>query len=758
MQTPDPGAVRRSAPIRQATRIASTYAVVGFAWIALSDLIVDSWFPAAAVTTIQTYKGWAFVAITAVLVHLMSSRALAAQDRASRALAESEGRLRTYLQHAPMAIFVLNGSGRCLDANLRAAELVGCSIEELRTLSLPDVIPQDSRDDALVRAAFAELSTRGWIEGDYPLLRRDGRIRWLATHAVDLQDGQLLAFAFDVTERRAADEKLRQAATVYASTREGVVITDRDRKIIAANPAFTTITGYREDEVLGQEPNMLKSGMHDRDWYRDMWRSIQDAGYWQGEIWNRRKNGDIYPEWLTISAVRNAEGETVNYVGVFTDITRIKHSEAQLDHLAHSDALTGLANRLLLTSRLEHAIDRASRSGTRIAALCINLDHFKQVNDSEGFETGDDVLRAAAARINATKAAGDTLARLGADEFILVREDLTSVEPAATLARDLVDAFASPLPLSTGRTVHVSASIGISLYPDDGASPNALIQHAGAAVTHAKAAGRRTFMFHLPAMAEAARARFTLEAELRQAIDRREFALCYQPRVRLADGRIDGVEALIRWPRPGGTVRQPDDFLWVAETAGLISALGDWALAESSGQLRRWVDAGHRRIVMAVNVSPQQLADPEFASRALDVLSSTGVDPAWIEFEITESAALAGGNHEAQIRRLVDRGARIAIDDFGTGHSSLARLRQVPAHTLKIDKAFVQSATDDHGARGLVATIVALAGHLHLQTVAEGVETEQQAALLRQLGCAQAQGFLYGRPAPADELAARLLV
>jgi diguanylate cyclase (GGDEF)-like protein/PAS domain S-box-containing protein len=618
------------------------YAVLGLAWISFSDRVVEGTFPPDMITTVQTWKGWAFVAFTAALVFVTSLRALAQQAA--------------------------------------------------------------------------------------------------------------------VTEARRADEtKIRQAATVYAHTREGVMITGPDARIIATNPAFTTITGYEEAEVLGRNPSLLKSSMHDRGWYREMWRSIQDAGYWQGEVWNRRKNGELYPEWLTISAVKNAAGETTNYVGVFTDITRIKHSEAQLDHLAHTDALTGLPNRLLLKSRLEHAVDRGLRAGTRVAVLLADVDGFKQINDSLGLEAGDDVLRAVAARLRGCLPPGATLGRLGADEFLVVAEDLPGMEPAADLARDLIDACQAPFPVAGHGDVHVSASVGISLCPDDAAAAGQLMQQAGSAMSHAKEAGGRTFRFHAPAMADAAQARFRLEADLRQALERGEFVLYYQPRAVLATGEIEGVEALVRWRRADNSVISPDDFIAHAETMGLVLPIGHWALGEACAQMQRWQGEGLPIRTMAVNVSPRQLRDPGFVPRVAEVLRTTGVAPASLEIEVTESAVLDdSAETDERIRALTALGVRLAIDDFGTGYASLGSLRRLQAGTVKIDRSFVSGLHSDTLSGALVGMIVSMAGHLKLRTVAEGVETEDQRAMLVDCGCELAQGYLFGRPVPPDELAERV--
>ncbi len=559
----------------------------------------------------------------------------------------------------------------------------------------------------------------------------------------------------DVTERRRDENRLRQAAAVFESTRDGVLITDLTPRIVAVNRAYSEITGYDEAEALGANPSQLKSGRHDQSFYQAMWASLLETGHWQGEIWNRRKNGEVYPQWLSISSVRDARGEPSHYVGVFTDISQIKQSEARLEHLAHYDPLTGLPNRLLAQSRLRHAIERAERHRYRIAALYIDLDRFKTINDSLGHPVGDELLAAIAERLRARLRDEDTLARLGGDEFLLVLEYLQRPEDAISVAASLIAVLAPPFQLAEGRDVYVSASIGVSLYPDDAGNVTELIQHADAAMYQAKEQGRNTYRFYTEALTVAAHERLALETRLRQALERDEFVLHFQPLIGARDVRPIGVEALVRWAPPGEPLVPPGNFIALAEETGLIVPLGDWVLRAACAQARAWMDAGWPRLVVAVNLSGRQFQSRDMAALVRAVLDETGLPADRLELELTESMIMEQGRGAvATLTMLKDLGVRLAIDDFGTGYSSLAYLKRFPIDKLKIDQSFVHGLAHDSDDREIAATIIAMARSLNLEVLAEGVETEQQLAFLRLYGCDAYQGFLFGRPMPAGELAA----
>ena len=601
-----------------------------------------------------------------------------------------------------------------------------------------------------------------------PFKREDGRV--LGTFAVyvdrpGLPDDNQLAMmvefsrltALAVQKVRAAAE-LRQAAAVFQSTRDGVFITDLDAGIVALNRAFTEISGYSEAEALGQNPRMLQSGRHDQAFYRAMWDSVTDSGYWQGEVWNRRKNGELYQQLLTISTVRDEAGLASRYVAVMTDISQLKRSEAQLDYLAHHDPLTDLPNRLLLQSRVQHAIERAERQREHFALLFIDLDHFKNVNDSLGHPVGDELLKEIARRLRTRLREADTLARLGGDEFVLLLENMQMPEDAAHVAQSLLELLQKPFSVGQGRAIYIGASIGIAVYPDDGTTVTELVQHSDVAMYQAKEAGRGAFRFYTEAMSRAAQDRLHLDTRLRRALEQGEFTLHYQPQIDMASDRVIGAEALIRWLDPEEGMVSPARFIPVAEESGLIVPIGEWVLRTACAQAQAWQAAGHT-LSIAVNLSARQLQHADMASRLAGLMAECGLGAGRLELELTESMLV--GDHaqtEATLHALKALGVELSIDDFGTGYSSLAYLKCFPIDVLKIDQSFVRDIPQDRNDMEIAATIIAMAHTLKLRVIAEGVETPEQHAFLKERGCDAWQGYLSSKPVPADEFEQRFLL
>ena len=619
------------------------------------------------------------------------------------------------------------------------------------------VIHPEDTDRAIATAKRAVMEKSGY-SSEFRIVNPKGEVCWVANYGRAEYDEcgralRLIGTARDVTEQHQATERLRQAAAVFTSIQDGVVVTDLEGNILTVNQAFTTITGYGEAEVLGKKISLLKSDRQTRTFYQDMWHSILTDGSWQGEIWNRRKNGEIYPEWLTISTVRDEKGDAASYVGVFTDISRVKHSEAQLDYLAHHDCLTDLPNRLLLLSRLNHALERSHRNGGRGAVLFLDLDHFKNINDSLGHPCGDELLKMAAHRLQTRLRTSDTLARLGGDEFVAVVEDLSEPETAAEIARALIGQLAEPFRLPEGQEVYLGTSIGISLFPDDSGDAHLLIQHADTALYQAKAAGRGTYRFYAEAMTLAANSRLDMETRLRRALEREEFVLHFQPLLSVAEGQIHGVEALVRWNDPERGMIPPDRFIPFAEEAGLIVPLGEWVLRTACKRMQAWQQAGLPLKTLAVNLAPRQFQQPNLEERLLAILAETGLSAVNLELEITEGTLMEqAGEVQARLLALKRLGVKLAIDDFGTGYSSLAYLKRFPIDKLKIDRSFVRDIPRDSADMEIATAIIGLAKNLHLEVLAEGVETAEQLGFLKNRGCDSCQGFFFGKPMAEEDL------
>lgn len=592
------------------------------------------------------------------------------------------------------------------------------------------------------------------------LRHRDGHVVWVASYAECVQDPErpeqrhLYGALVDITQRHEAEEKLRLNAAVIDNTRDGVMITDLTPRIVAVNRAHTEITGYSESEMLGQDPRILRSGRHDAGFFQNMWAALTNGGHWQGEIWNRRKNGEVYSEWLTISAVRDQSGKVTHYVAVFTDISPLKQSEAQLERLAHFDPLTDLPNRLLLKSRLEQALKAAQRRRCRAAVLFIDLDRFKTINDSLGHASGDMLLAAVARRLTGRLREMDTLGRLGGDEFLVVLEQLTAPEQASVVARALLSTLEAPFVLPGDREIYIGASIGISLYPDDGGTAEELIRNADAAMYHVKETGRNGLGFYTTALTQAANARLQMETRLRHALERGEFRLHYQPLVSLTDGSLLGAEALVRWQPPGEALVVPEHFIPLAEETGLIVPLGEWVLHRACAQARAWLDAGLSFGHVALNLSVRQFQHPDLERTVRAALTESSLPPQCLELEITESGLMGQGEQaEANLRGIRSLGLRLSVDDFGTGSSSLAYLKRLPLDRLKIDASFIRDIPGDPNDVAITSTIIAMAHTLGLQALAEGVETEAQFDFLRRQGCDAYQGYLFSAPLPADDFA-----
>jgi len=546
-----------------------------------------------------------------------------------------------------------------------------------------------------------------------------------------------------------SQHNLRLADKVINSSMEAIVITDKHGVIQRVNPAFTEITGYEEWEALGQNPNMLSSGRHDDNFYQQMWQQLVTEGHWQGEIWNRRKDGSVYPEWLSITAIEDEQGQISQYASIFSDLTEIKKSEARIKRLAYFDELTRLANRKLFHDRLSLAAGYAREHDHQIALALIDLDLFKRVNDRYGRKIGDEVLKVVARRLEELVEEGDTVARPGGDEFNLILTDVDDSSVAQFVA-NLNKAIAEPIQLA-GAEVRISGSIGVSFLPNDTDDTEELLRCADAALTQAKEYGRNSFRFFSSEMHNRLQSRYQLGNDLQRALSKNQFELYYQPKVSLADDQLAGVEALLRWHRPEGPV-SPAEFIPLAENIGLIDEIGEWVLQQSISQARHWLDQG-LRVPVAVNVSAKQIQREGLADRVIAALSEHQLPAELLVIELTESSFLHSFDETRfVIDQLRNAGIKVAIDDFGTGYSSLSYIRNMSLDELKIDRSFVMNLSESASDRSIVSAIISMSQALGLKVVAEGIETTEQKALLAELGCDQAQGYLMARPMPASQL------
>ncbi|AZC34627.1 phosphodiesterase DibA [Pseudomonas chlororaphis] len=547
-------------------------------------------------------------------------------------------------------------------------------------------------------------------------------------------------------------ERLRQAAAVFDCTREGVLVSDRRGQIVHVNRAFIEITGYQREEVLGRQPSMFKSGHHTADFYQAMFDSLNTTGEWSGEIWNRRKCGEIYPQWQTIRAIRDDDGQLSHYVAVFSDISAIKDSEHELAHLAHHDPLTDLPNRLLFTDRAEQALASAQIHKRGCALLMVDLDHFKMINDSLGHNVGDRLLKAVAQRLQGMFGPGITLARLGGDEFAVLVESCGQPGQAAVLAQRIIDGVKQPF-LMDENQLFINASIGISLFPSDALSAEQLLRNADTALFKAKSAGRDSYALYTEELTAHAQQRVEIAFELRRALEQQELRVFYQPVHDLASSRLVGVEALVRWEHPQRGLVSPGEFIPIAERTGLIAEIDAWVMQQACRQMCQWQAAGMELSFVAVNVSSRLFARRELYQQVAQVLHDTGLDPAYLELEVTESAVMEDPEVALeQMHRLRELGLRLAIDDFGTGYSSLLRLKRLPVQKLKIDQGFVAGLPWDEDDAAISRVIIALAQSMGMQVHAEGIEQVEQARFLLDQGCDLGQGYWFGRPVPAAQL------
>lgn len=670
---------------------------------------------------------------------------------------ENQERLLAVMNNSVSLMAVKDASGRYQFANPKFERSFGFSTGQVVGKTDFQIFPPTVSD--LFRESEIEaMRLRKDIEREETLhLGGEDRHFLVVRFPLFDDDGAITGVCFqatDITERKHAEEQLRLAARVFDRAAEGVVVTDIDQRILTVNDAFSTVTGYTRAEVVGKTPRLLNSGKHLPEFYADMWEKINANGWWQGEIWNRKKNGDLYLEWLSINTVKDQENRVVNYVAMFTDITLVRESQHRVEFLATHDDLTGLPNRTLFNDRLHLALARASRSGERLAVAFLDLDNFKVINDTLGHETGDKLLKQAAARLLECVRAEDTVARLGGDEFVILLEASERHEAALTAER-LIRSLAKSYLLGDNEC-YVSASIGISIFPDDASDPNGLMRNADAAMYRAKDQGKNSFQFFTAELADQASNRLGMETGLRHAIENSEFTLEYQPQVDLVSNQVVGAEALLRWRR-GDELVSPAVFIPIAEESHLIVAIDQWVIAEACRQIVAWDKAGMPEIRISVNISARHFRKSDMVGEIIRIITEHGVAPQRLCIEITEGVLMDAERAQRMLEELVAFGLRISVDDFGTGFSSLSYLKRFPIHELKIDRSFIDGIAHDADDRAISSAIIALAENLGMHVVAEGVEAGTQHGELNGLGCGHGQGFYYARPMQAHSFADWLL-
>jgi diguanylate cyclase (GGDEF)-like protein/PAS domain S-box-containing protein len=665
---------------------------------------------------------------------------------------EQQRRFRDILMEAiPGIAYALDTQGRLIFFNQLLSQFSEMPVEAHLGMNALEFFEGDDRTS--ITDAVRQTFEMGHTEVEATIVGRQGRRTpfFFTGNRIEF-DGQpiVVGVGIDISERKLAEARMRQAMVVFNTSKQGIMTTDADGIITAINPAFSVITGYAPDEVIGHPSSMLKSGRHNPAFYQMLWTQLSSQGHWEGEIWNQRRNGELYPQWLTITAVKNPLGTTADYVSLFSDITERKEHEESMWRQANFDALTGLANRNLLADRLQRAIANAKRNEKKVGLAFLDLDGFKWINDTLGHDVGDELLIEVGRRLIGCVRDQDTAARLGGDEFTLVIHDLTDAQDMLLIGEKLVQVLHEPF-LLDGHLHQLSGSVGITLYPDDGEDVQTLLKNADIAMYKAKQGGKNRYQFYARHMQLDAQERVRMEADLRSAIAAQSFALHYQPIVDADSGELIGAEALLRWQHPERGMVPPLDFIPVAEDCGLIVPIGEWVLREAARQWQTWHKQGFPPLRVSVNVSSLQFREADFCQLVERTLQEFEVTPGLLMLEMTESVLMDSSREtEARMRDVKALGVGYSLDDFGTGFSSLSYLKRFPVDVVKIDRSFIHDCPDDQNDAHLVEAIINMAHSLNLKITAEGVENKAQLEFLRNLGCDMVQGYLIDRALPPD--------
>lgn len=676
------------------------------------------------------------------------------------AIKDSETQVRLLLDSAGEGIYGIDENGIVTFANPKALDILGYPSDEFIGQNAHTLIHHTHDDgrhyedrDCPIYNAF-RMGYPAHIEGEL-FWRKDGSSLITEYSAYPIYNegkvlGSVVTFS-DITLRKETESSLELAKSIIENAHEAIMVTDLKGVIEQVNDAYVKITGFSREEAIGATPRIQQSGRHDLMFYAKMWKEIHSNGHWEGEIWDRRKSGEIFPKWLSINTVNDNHGNPSKYVGIFSDITTLKETEKELEHLAYYDALTQLPNRVLFRDRLKQGISAARRDGHQLATLLIDLDRFKYVNDTLGHDAGDQLLEIVAQRLQSFVRESDTVARLGGDEFAILLPELNDPEEASIIARKIIGNLDEPIEVK-GKKVNIGASIGISTYPEDGADCDVLVKHADLALYKAKDSGRGCYHYFSEELQSAIFDHIAMEDEMREGIDSEQFILHYQPKIDLASGKMTGMEALVRWNHPDKGFVRPDHFIPFAEETGLIIPLGLWILKTACRQMAEFNVDLDVPLKVAINLSASQFNQRGLVYTIQEIMEHYDIKPENIELEITESSVM--GDVDAAIatmKKFRDIGLHLAIDDFGTGYSSLSYLKRFPINTLKIDQSFVRDLTIDSDDAAIVKAIISMAKSLQLNVVAEGVETQEQLIFLKANDCENVQGYLFSKPLPADE-------
>ncbi|GAA6171066.1 hypothetical protein NBRC116592_07360 [Colwellia sp. KU-HH00111] len=733
---------------------------------------IDGWSNTPALV-FSIFVGLLFVSLTTFLAFLLTRLKLSnlrLQKMVIKRTKDLQGNIERYVESERRLLLSQKAGGiitwewdivnNIITWSAHALKLFG-KIPAKATITLESFLDNVHADDKakVVNALNQCIESGVEYNVDHRIILADGSVLWINEKADVVRDHRgkaitMLGASIDITERKKIEDKLQLSAQVFSDTHEGIIITDSHKHIVDVNPAFCQVTGYKREEVIGKNPRFLSSNKQDEAFYQAMWQSINKHGHWQGEVWNRKKTGELYAELLTISVLKDADNNTVNYVGMFTDITRSKLQQEQLSRIAHYDILTNLPNRVLLTDRITQSMLQCNRHKLSMAVVFLDLDGFKQVNDVYGHDAGDKLLVSLSVRMKDALREGDSLARLGGDEFVAVLSDLAKVEDCEPVLERLLEASSAPVTIEE-QIFNVSASIGVTLYPQDNVAADQLMRHADQAMYKAKELGKNRYHLFDTVQDVAIKEQHEVLEAIRTALDNQQFVLYYQPKVNMRTGEVTGVEALIRWQHPTRGLLSPIEFLPSIENNPMMIELGEWVINTALQQISQWqTTVLTAPVKISVNIAAVQLQQPDFAQKLASLLAAhPNIKPQYLELEVLETSALESVNHGSKIMNACKAlGVNFALDDFGTGYSSLTYLRRLPADLIKIDQSFIRDMLHDADDFAIVEGVIALAKSFKREVIAEGVETVEHGVALLQIGCELAQGYGIAKPMPGNEI------